>query len=81
MKKSGFNFDALIRKNIRLQGSFSHNYEIWEKCIILLKKKYIRLNDLVSKKMKIEDWYKSFNLLKKRKAIKILLYSNEKNEK
>ena len=31
--------------------------------------------------MKIEDWYKSFNLLKKRKAIKILLYSNEKNEK
>ena len=78
MNKPGVNLDILIRKNIKLQGSFSHNYEIWEKCIFLLKNKSIKLKDLISKKMNINDWYKSFELLKKRKAVKILLYSDDK---
>ena len=77
MKKSNVNFDKIIRKNISLQGSFSHNYDIWEKCINLLKTKKIFLRDLISKKTSINNWKKSFDLLQKRKAIKILLYSNE----
>lgn len=78
MKHSNLKLDILIRKNINLQGSFSHNFQIWEKCINLLKNKKIRLSDLISKKMKIFEWKKAFDLLKKRKAVKILLYSDEK---
>tara|TARA_B100001250_G_C19775356_1_gene779261 strand:+ start:187 stop:1230 length:1044 start_codon:yes stop_codon:yes gene_type:complete len=77
MKKPNVNFDKIIRKNIRLQGTFSHNYNIWEKCINLLKTKKIELQDLISAKTNISNWKKSFDLLQKRKAIKILMFSNE----
>src|SRR5690606_31933335 len=32
----GFSLDQLVQKNITLQGSFSHNWPIWEKVIALL---------------------------------------------
>ena len=32
----GFSLDPLVQKNVRLQGSFSHNWPIWEKVIGLL---------------------------------------------
>ena len=32
----GFNIDPLVQKNITLQGSFSHNWPIWERVIALL---------------------------------------------
>ena len=25
------NFDNIVKKNLKIQGSFSHNYQIWEK--------------------------------------------------
>ena len=43
------NLDLLIRKNIKLQGSFSHNYKIWEECIKLLSKGDFKLDRIVSK--------------------------------
>ena len=76
MKKSKLNLDKIVRKNIKLQGSFSHNYAIWEKCIKLLKQKKIKLKDLISKKTSIDDWKSNFKLLQNRKAIKILMYPN-----
>ena len=30
------NLNPLVQKNVRLQGSFSHNYPIWERVIQLL---------------------------------------------
>lgn len=35
-KPLGFSLDKIVQKNIRLQGSFSHNWPIWEKVIELL---------------------------------------------
>ena len=71
------NFDNIVRKNLKIQGSFSHNYSVWENCIKLLSKKKISIKDLISKKYEITDWKKAFNLLSRRKAVKILLSSNE----
>ncbi len=31
----GFSLDPLVQKNVTLQGSFSHNWPIWEKVISL----------------------------------------------
>lgn len=71
-------FDQIVRKNIIIKGSFSHNYSIWEKCIFLLKKNKINIEDLIfKKKFNIENWKEAFNLVIKRKAVKILMYSNE----
>ena len=79
MKKSvSANFDNIVRKNLKIQGSFSHNYKIWEKCIKLLSKKNIYIKDLISRKYEISNWKTAFNLLSNRKAVKILMSSNEK---
>ena len=32
------NFDNIVRKNLKIQGSFSHNFKIWQECIRLLSK-------------------------------------------
>jgi L-iditol 2-dehydrogenase len=72
------NFDDIVRKNLKIQGSFSHNYKIWEKCIKLLSKKNIYIKDLISKKCEISEWKSAFDLLTNRKAVKILMTSNEK---
>tara|TARA_A100001015_G_scaffold316978_2_gene432666 strand:+ start:2200 stop:3252 length:1053 start_codon:yes stop_codon:yes gene_type:complete len=72
------NFDNIVRKNLKIQGSFSHNYKIWENCIKLLSGKKIYIKDLISMKCNISEWKNAFSLLSKRKAIKILLSSNEK---
>ena len=33
---SGFSLDPLVQKNITLQGSFSHNWPIWERVLAML---------------------------------------------
>ncbi len=76
LNKSEFDLDKLIKKNIRFQGSFSHNYPIWEKCIKLLSEKKIKINDIITHKLPLKDWKLAFDLSKKRKAIKILLDPN-----
>tara|TARA_B100001057_G_scaffold475067_1_gene541444 strand:- start:236 stop:1288 length:1053 start_codon:yes stop_codon:yes gene_type:complete len=79
MKKNvNANFDNIVRKNLKIQGSFSHNFKIWEKCIQLLSKKKIDINDLISSKCEISKWKEAFKLLTNRKAVKILMSSNEK---
>ena len=71
-------FDDIVRKNLKIQGSFSHNFKIWENCIKLLSNKKIYIKDLISEKFEISQWKSAFDLLINRKAIKILMTSNEK---
>ena len=72
------NFDNIVRKNLKIQGSFSHNFKIWQNCINLLSRKKIFIKDLISLKCEISEWKNAFNLLINRKAVKILMSSNEK---
>lgn len=76
LNKNKFDLDKLIKKNVRFQGSFSHNYPIWEQCIKLLSQKKIIINDVITDKFSLKNWKLAFNLLKKRKSIKILLDPN-----
>ena len=48
--------DKLIKKNVKFQGSFSHNYPIWEKCIKLLSKKKINISDMITHKLPLKKW-------------------------
>jgi alcohol dehydrogenase/L-iditol 2-dehydrogenase len=73
LNQNKFDLDKLIKKNIRFQGSFSHNYPIWEQCIKLLSQKKIVINDVITNKFSIKDWKLAFNLIMNRKSIKILL--------
>ena len=76
LNENKFDLDKLIKKNVTFQGSFSHNYPIWEKCIKLLSQKKIKINDVITKKLPLKNWKLAFDLSKKRKSIKILLDPN-----
>lgn len=55
-----FSLDPLIQKAVRLQGSFSHNWPMWEKVLLLMAES--RLNPLpMARTYAIEDWQRAFD--------------------
>ena len=73
LRKNRHDLDKLIKKNVKFQGSFSHNYPIWEKCIKLLSEKKINISDMITHKLPLKKWVTGFDYVKNRKAIKVLL--------
>ncbi len=73
MKTTNTSLDTLIRKNIRLQGSFSHTYDMWEKCIDLISSGKINVKKMISKTLPLERWREGFELGFNREAIKVIL--------
>lgn len=56
----GFSLDPLIQKAARLQGSFSHNYPMWEKVLTMMAKGEI--NPLpMAKLYGLSDWKNAFD--------------------
>lgn len=72
-KDSNVKLDTLVRKNVRLQGSFSHTWPMWETCIELVKDKKINLKSMISDILPLEKWKDGFNLCFERKALKVIL--------
>jgi L-iditol 2-dehydrogenase len=56
----GFSLDPLIQKAARLQGSFSHNYPMWEKVLLMMAKGEIDPLPM-TKTYSIDDWKKAFD--------------------
>ncbi len=51
-----FSLDPLVQKAVRLQGSFSHNYPIWEKVIALLASGRLDPAPLVGRIEPLTNW-------------------------
>jgi L-iditol 2-dehydrogenase len=73
MKTTNASFDTLIRKNIRLQGSFSHTHQMWKECINLIASGDINVKKMISQILPLEDWRKGFDLCSSREALKIIM--------
>jgi len=43
-----FSLDPLVQKNVRLQGSFSHNWPIWERVIQLLSDGQLGIDPIIA---------------------------------
>lgn len=55
-----FSLDPLIQKAARLQGSFSHNWPMWEKVLLLMSEG--KINPLsMAKTYAIDDWKQAFD--------------------
>ena len=68
-----FSLDTIVQKNIRLQGSFSHNWPIWEKVIQLLSEGTLNVKPIIGGVWTIEEWKKAFIEMHSGKIIKSIL--------
>ncbi len=72
-KPVGFSLDQLISKSVTLKGHFSHTWDVWEKCLVLLSKGQVDLKPLITHELPIDKWEESFELIESRKAMKVVL--------
>ncbi len=72
-KPIDYSLDMIIQKGVTLQGSFSHTWDIWEKCIGLLAAGRIDLDPFVTRELPLEDWRRAFELVEGRKGLKVML--------
>jgi alcohol dehydrogenase/L-iditol 2-dehydrogenase len=69
----GFNLDAMVQKGIRLQGSFSHNWPIWERVIRLLANGQIPVETLIDRVEPLESWQECFAAMHAGEIVKAVL--------
>ncbi len=69
----GFSLDSLVQKNIRLQGSFSHNWPIWERVIELLASGRIDVKPLIGGVWPLMQWHDAFEKMHSGQIVKAVL--------
>ena len=69
----GFSLDPLVQKNITLQGSFSHNYPIWEKVIALLASGTLDITPVPGHTAPLAEWHHAFETMHSGQVIKSVL--------
>jgi L-iditol 2-dehydrogenase len=65
--------NPLVHRNVRVQGSFSHNYPVWERVIHLLERGLTRADAIVGMRVPLERWQEAFDAMHDRRVIKAVL--------
>jgi len=65
--------NPLVQKNVTLQGSFSHNYPIWERVISLLDAGLTKAELIVGMKSGLAGWHDAFDAMHSGRVIKSVL--------
>jgi alcohol dehydrogenase/L-iditol 2-dehydrogenase len=68
-----FSLDPLVQKNVTLQGSFSHNWPIWERVLALLASGQLDVRPIVGGVWKLEDWHNAFEEMHSGRIVKAVL--------
>jgi L-iditol 2-dehydrogenase len=69
----GFSLDPLVQKNVTLQGSFSHNWPIWERVIALLGSGMLDINPIIGGVWPITEWHTAFEKMHTGEVVKSVL--------
>lgn len=69
----GFNLDPLVQKNIRLQGSFSHNWPTWERVLALLASGQLDVKPIIGGVWPITQWHTAFEKMHTGEIVKSVL--------
>ncbi len=65
--------NPLVLGNIRLQGSFSHNYPVWERVIQLLHRGVTMPDVIIGLRAPLEGWREAFDAMHEGRVIKSVL--------
>ncbi|MSU62216.1 MAG: Zn-dependent alcohol dehydrogenase [Pedosphaera sp.] len=68
--------DPLVQKNVRLQGSFSHNWPIWERVIQLLSSGQLNIDPVIGGHWKLERWQEAFETMHSGEIVKAVLVNS-----
>ncbi len=68
-----FSMDALVQKNVRLQGSFSHYWPVWERVIRLLSSRQLDVDPLLGGTWPLEQWRAAFETMHRGEILKAVL--------
>lgn len=69
----GFSLDRLVQKNVTLQGSFSHNWPIWERVIHLIASGALDVRPITGGVWPLKDWHEAFETMHSGKIVKAVL--------
>ncbi|WP_019987459.1 zinc-binding dehydrogenase [Rudanella lutea] len=69
----GFSLDPLVQKNVTLQGSFSHNWPIWERVIALLAGRQLDVRPIIGGVWSVTDWHEAFEQMHTGAVVKSVL--------
>lgn len=69
----GFSLDPLVQKNVRLQGSFSHHWTIWERVIQLLSTGRLDVRPILGGEWPLEQWHDAFETMHSGAIVKAVL--------
>jgi L-iditol 2-dehydrogenase len=69
----GFSLDPLVQKNITLQGSFSHNWPMWERVIALLSSGQLNVKPIIGGVWPMTEWNTAFEKMHKGEVVKSVL--------
>lgn len=68
-----FSLDPLVQKGVTLQGSFSHNYAMWEKVIGMLACGQLNLDPVLNRVAPLAEWQSAFDDMQSGKLVKAVL--------
>ncbi|MBB6327062.1 alcohol dehydrogenase/L-iditol 2-dehydrogenase [Algoriphagus iocasae] len=68
-----FSLDPIVQKNVRLQGSFSHNWPIWEKVLGLLASGTLDVKPIIGGIWPITQWHEAFEKMHSGEVVKSVL--------
>jgi L-iditol 2-dehydrogenase len=68
-----FSLDQLVQKNITLQGSFSHNWPIWERVIRLLATGMLNVDAVIGGVWPLVEWHEAFEKMHSGEIAKAVL--------
>lgn len=68
--------DPLVQKNLRLQGSFSHNWPIWERVLQLLTSGQLAIDPIIGGLWSLEKWDEAFHTMHSGEIVKAVLLTS-----
>jgi L-iditol 2-dehydrogenase len=72
----GFNLDPMVQKAVTVQGSFSHNWPIWERVIHMIASGQVNLDLIISRVAGLPDWNNCFEKMQSGEYVKAVLNPN-----
>ncbi|MEX2577791.1 MAG: zinc-binding dehydrogenase [Verrucomicrobiales bacterium] len=69
----GFSLDPLVQKNVTLQGSFSHNWPVWERVVALLAGGRLDVKPIIGGIWTLTEWHEAFEKMHAGEVVKSVL--------